>query len=104
LAYIPWYIGITNGGLLGRAFKGQVHVRIPPNVHEEVAKEAFEKGTSISGIFAQALTVRKALRNINPWKSIAEVREANSGLSEDKIESAVEEAIRAVRNNKRRRA
>lgn len=89
---------------MGRAFKGQVHVRVTPDVHEEVAKEAFERGTSISGIFAQALTVRKALQNINPWKAIAEVREANSGLSEDEIESAVDEAIKAVRKDKRRRA
>lgn len=88
---------------MGRAFKGQVHVRIPPEVHEEVAQEAFKKGTSISGIFAQALMVRKALRNIDPWKSIAQVREANSGLSEDDINSAVESAIRAVRKDKRRR-
>ncbi len=88
---------------MGRAFKGQVHVRVTPDVHEEVAKEAFERGISISGIFAQALTVRKALQNINPWKSIAEVREANSGLSEDEIKSAVDEAIKAVRKDKRRR-
>ncbi len=88
---------------MGRAFKGQIHVRVTPDVHEEVAKEAFDRGTSISGIFAQALTVRKALQNINPWKAIAEVREANSGLSEDEIESAVDEAIKAVRKDKRRR-
>lgn len=89
---------------MGRTFKGQVHVRVSPEVHEEVAKEAFERGTSISGIFAQALIVRKALQNINPWKAINEVREANSGLSEDEIESAIDEAIRAVRKDKHRRA
>ena len=88
---------------MGRAFKGQVHVRVTPDVHEEVAKEAFEKGTSISGIFAQALTVRKALQNINPWKAIAEVREANSGLSDDEISSVIDEAVRSIRKEKRRR-
>jgi hypothetical protein len=88
---------------VGRAFKGQVHVRVAPDVHEEVAKEAFEKGTSISGIFAQALTVRKALQNINPWKAIAAVREANSGISDEEISSIVDEAVKAVRKDKRRR-
>ena len=88
---------------MGRAFKGQVHVRVAPDVHEEVAKEAFEKGTSISGIFAQALTVRKALQNINPWKAMAEVREANSGLSDDEISSVIDEAVRSIRKEKRRR-
>jgi len=43
---------------------------VSSRVHEEIAKEAFDKGTSISGIFAQALIVRRALRNIDPWKSM----------------------------------
>ena len=66
---------------MSRAFNGQIHVRIPASVHEEVAKEAFDKGTSISGILAQALIVRRALRNIDPWKSIDEVQSANRGMS-----------------------
>jgi hypothetical protein len=57
-----------------RPFNGQIHVRVPASVHEEVAKEAFDNGTSISGILAQALIVRRALRNIDPWKSIDEAR------------------------------
>ncbi len=88
---------------MGRVFKGQVHVRVAPEVHEEVAKEAFEKGTSISGIFAQALIVRKVLQNINPWNAIAKVRDANDGLSDDEISSTIDEAIRSVRKEKRRR-
>ena len=84
-----------------RAFKGQVHVRIPPNVHKEVAQEAFDKGTSISGIFAQALTVRRALKNIDPWKSIDEVRAANRGVSEEELDEAAGEAIKSVRKQSR---
>ena len=30
---------------MGRAFKGQVHVRLSPEMHERIAKEAFDKGT-----------------------------------------------------------
>ena len=55
---------------MSRPFNGQIHVRVSSRVHEEIAKEAFDKGTSISGIFAQALIVRRALRNIDPWKSM----------------------------------
>ena len=84
-----------------RAFKGQVHVRIPPNVHKEVAQEAFDKGTSISGIFAQALTVRRAVKNIDPWKSIDEVRAANRGVSEEELDEAAGEAIKSVRKQSR---
>jgi hypothetical protein len=84
-----------------RAFNGQIHVRVSASVHEEVAKEAFEKGTSISGIFSQALIVRKALRNIDPWKSIAEVQSANRGVAAAEVERAVAKAVRAVRKNRR---
>lgn len=84
-----------------RAFNGQIHVRVPAGVHEEIAKEAFEKGTSISGIFAQAVIVRRALRNVDPWKSIDEVQSANRGTSARTIERAVSNAVKAVRKARR---
>ena len=74
---------------MSRAFNGQIHVRVPASIHEEVAKEAFDKGTSISGILAQALIVRRALRNIDPWKSIDEVQYANRGVSSAEVENSV---------------
>ena len=80
-----------------RAFNGQIHVRVPASVHEEVAKEAFDKGTSISGILAQALIVRRALRNIDPWKSIDEVLSANRGVSAAEVENSVARALKAAR-------
>ena len=82
-------------------FNGQIHVRVPEYVHKEVATEAFERGTSISGIFAQALIVRRALKTIDPWKSIEQVQSANRNVSEDDIESAVAKAVKAVRKGRR---
>ncbi|MFN7727691.1 MAG: toxin-antitoxin system HicB family antitoxin [Bdellovibrio sp.] len=84
-----------------RAFKGQVHVRLSPEAHEDVAKEAFEKGTSISGIVAQSLMIRRALRNIDPWKTVAEIREANKGVNPKELETDVVKAIKAVRKKAR---
>jgi predicted DNA-binding helix-hairpin-helix protein len=84
-----------------RTFNGQIHVRVSPGMHQDVAKEAFEKGTSISGILAQALTVRRALRNIDPWKSIAEVQTANRRIPAREVERAVAEAVQAVRKQRR---
>jgi hypothetical protein len=86
---------------MSRVFNGQIHVRVPASVHEEVAKEAFDKGTSISGILAQALIVRRALRNVDPWKSIEEVQSANRGVSSTEVESAVAKAVKAVRKARR---
>jgi hypothetical protein len=86
---------------MSRTFNGQIHVRVPASVHEEVAKEAFDRGTSISGIFAQALIVRRALRNIDPWESIDEVQSANRGVAAAQVERAVAKAVKAVRKNRR---
>ncbi len=86
---------------MSRAFNGQIHVRVSSGVHEEVAKEAFEKGTSISGILAQALMVRQALKGIDPWKSIDEVRSANRDIPTQEIERAVAKAVKAVRKGRR---
>jgi hypothetical protein len=84
-----------------RPFNGQIHVRVSSSVHAEVAKEAFEKGISISGIFAQALVVRRALRNMDPWKSISEVQSANRDVAEAEVERAVAKAVRSVRKDRR---
>ena len=86
---------------MSRAFNGQIHVRVPASVHEEVAKEAFDKGTSISGILAQALIVRRALRNVDPWKSIDEVQSANRGVPTAEVENTVAKAVKAVRKARR---
>jgi hypothetical protein len=86
---------------MSRAFNGQIHVRVPASIHEEVAKEAFDKGTSISGILAQALIVRRALRNVDPWKSIDEVQSANRGVRAAEVENAVAKAVKAVRKARR---
>ena len=87
---------------MSRTFNGQIHVRVSSDIHQEIATEAFEKGTSISGIFAQALIVRQALKNIDPWKTIGEVQAANRAFPTEEVERAVAKAVRQVR--KRRRA
>jgi hypothetical protein len=96
---VPRYSGIMYA--MSRAFNGQIHVRVPASIHEEIAKEAFDKGTSISGIFAQALIVRRALRNVDPWKSIEEVQSANQEVPAAKVENTVAKAVRAVRKARR---
>jgi negative regulator of replication initiation len=81
-------------------FNGQIHIRVTADVHKEVATEAFERGTSISGILAQALTVRRALKNIDPWKAIEQVQSANRHVSQNQVETEVRKAIKAVRRGR----
>jgi HicB family len=84
-----------------KAFNGQVHVRVSPDLHEDVAREAFDTGVSISGIFAQALIVRRALRSIDPWKSVEEVQSANRAVPAEEVERIVSKAVKSVRKNRR---
>ena len=98
---VYWYNTSRRIIVMSRAFNGQIHVRVPASLHEEVAKEAFDKGTSISGILAQALVVRRALRNVDPWKSIEEVQSANRGVPAAEVENTVAKAVRAVRKARR---
>lgn len=84
-----------------RAFGGQVHVRLSQEAHEDVAKEAFEKGTSISGIVAQALMIRRVLRNIDPWKMVAEIRKANREADPKQLEKDIAASVKAVRKQTR---
>lgn len=97
---VQWY-NVSWSVAMSRAFNGQIHVRVPASIHEEVAKEAFDRGTSISGILAQALIVRRALRNVDPWKSIEEVQSANRGIHSTEVENAVAKAVKAVRKARR---
>lgn len=82
---------------MAREFTGQIHVRVPPDVHEEIAREAFDKGSSISGICAQALVVRKALSHLDPWKTIHQLWEANKNVDVKTLEKDISEVIRETR-------
>jgi hypothetical protein len=84
-----------------RTFGGQVHVRLSPEAHEDIAKEAFEKGISISGIVAQSLMIRRALRNVDPWKTVAEIRKANRDIDPKQLEKDITASIKAVRKQAR---
>jgi hypothetical protein len=84
-----------------RTFNGQIHIRISPEIHRQIAREAFEQGTSISGILAQAVVIRQTLKEIDPWKSIQEVHSANNDVSAEIVDREVSRALKAVRKARR---
>lgn len=82
---------------MAKRYNGQIHVRIPYKLHEEMARESFETGTPISGICAQALMARKVLGKMEPWKSVEMTWEANKETSLNQLENDISEAILASR-------
>ena len=65
--------------------------------HEDVAREAFERGVSISSLCSQALLIRQALRSVDPWKTISETWEANANVDSEDLQADIEEALSEVR-------
>jgi hypothetical protein len=86
---------------MSQEFNGRIRLRVSSSLYEEVAKEALEKGTSISGILAQALIVRRVLRNIDSWKSISEAQSANGSIAETEVERVIAKAVKRVRKKMR---
>lgn len=87
---------------MAKNYNGQLHVRVPPEMHEEIAKEAFDRGTSISGICAQALLLRRVLSHLDPWKTIHNVWTANKDTDIKMIEKDISEAIRETRKKSKK--
>ena len=88
---------------MARSFRGQIHVRIPPRLHEEVARESFEKNISQSGICAQALVVRNALKDIDPWKAINRAWAESQKVDLSHLESDVSKALVEIRGTRKKR-
>lgn len=86
-----------------RAYKGKILLRLPPDIHEELAREAFESGRSISELCMQAILARRALKEYDPWKGIAANWARNRKVDPVKLNADIREAIREVRRARRAR-
>lgn len=83
-----------------RQFNGKILLRVPPKVHQELAREAFQKGYSINQICMEALLARKALKQYDPWKSIQKMWRQNRKIDLPQLNKDIEKAIHLVRHEK----
>lgn len=81
-----------------RTFSGKILLRVPAEIHKELAREAFESGRSINQLCMEAILARKALKNYDPWKSIERVWERNKKVDAAKLSHDIREAISEVRS------
>jgi len=81
-----------------RNYAGRILIRVPTQVHQALAKEAFESGRSINQLCLEAIVARKALKNCNPWKTIEKVWNKNRGVDEKGMQRDILKAISAVRH------
>jgi hypothetical protein len=83
-----------------RNYAGRILIRVPPKIHRELAREAFESGRSINELCLEAIVARKALRNYDPWKAIEEIWGKNRKVKPQQLEAEILGAISEVRHGR----
>jgi len=51
-----------------RNYAGRILIRVPSEVHKDLAREAFESGRSLNQLCLEAILAREALKKYDPWK------------------------------------
>jgi hypothetical protein len=83
-----------------RNYAGRILIRVPPQVHRELAREAFESGRSINELCLEAIVARKALKNYDPWKAVEEIWEKNRKVRPKQLRADILTAISEVRHGR----
>jgi hypothetical protein len=83
-----------------RNYAGRILIRVPPQVHRELAREAFERGRSINELCLEAIIARKALRNYDPWKAVEEIWEKNRKVRPKQLRADILTAISEARHGR----
>ena len=80
-----------------REYAGRILIRVPPELHKDLAREAFESGRSINQLCLEAILARRTLKEYDPWKAIEGVWKRNRKVKARQIQSDVLKAISEVR-------
>jgi hypothetical protein len=83
-----------------RNYAGRILIRVPPEVHRELAREAFESGRSINELCLEAIVARKALRDYDPWKAVEEIWAQNRKVNPKQLQAEILSAISEVRHGR----
>lgn len=83
-----------------RNYAGRILIRVPSELHEDLAREAFESGRSINQLCLEAIMARKALKKYDPWKAIEEIWKKNRKVRPQQAQSDILRAISEVRHGR----
>ena len=83
-----------------RNYAGRILIRVPSELHKDLAREAFESGRSINQLCLEAILARKALRRYDPWKTIEEIWRQNRRVKPKQVQSDILRAISEVRHDR----
>jgi len=83
-----------------RNYAGRILIRVPPQVHRELAREAFESRRSINELCLEAIVARKALRNYDPWNAVEEIWGKNRKVRPKQLRADILTAISEARHGR----
>ncbi len=83
-----------------RNYAGRILVRVPSELHRDLAREAFESGRSINQLCLEAILARKALKKYNPWKAVAEIWDRHRRVRPRQVQRDILRAISEVRRGR----
>jgi hypothetical protein len=83
-----------------RSYAGRILIRVPPALHKDLAREAFESGRSINQLCLEAIVTRRALRKYDPWKSIEEIWQQNRQVKAKQVHADILRAISEARHGR----
>ena len=83
-----------------RNYAGWILIRVPPEVHRELAREAFESGRSINELCLESILARRALKNYDPWKAVDALWEKNRKVRPRQVHTEILKAISEVRRGR----
>ena len=83
-----------------RNYAGKILIRVPSELHQDLAREAFESGRSINQLCLEAIIARKALKDYDPWKAIEKVWKQNRKIEPGQVQSDILRAIAEVRGDR----
>ena len=53
-----------------RSFNGQLHIRLSPKLHEQLAKESFSTGQTMNQLCVEAISMKWVLEKDPKWKKL----------------------------------
>jgi hypothetical protein len=83
-----------------RNYAGRILIRVPSELHKELAQEAFESGRSINQLCLEAIVARKILRKYDPWKAIEQIWKHNRKVKTKEAQAEIVRAISEVRHGR----
>jgi len=83
-----------------RNYAGRILIRVPSEVHKDLAREAFESGRSLNQLCLEAILARNALRTYDPWRAIGEIWKQNRKVKPKRLQSDILRAISEVRHGR----